>query len=134
MAEMHNRYPGSREQSLFTGVELSLRQLFPEYRERARVLGLFHGGVNLVVLQAMMEWERMDVVTHFEYDYIALHPALCPHLRGQLDPTEHAELTDRWHRAMRVYVGFLDQQQHEQAELAARLTRLELPNLLALSE
>lgn len=144
MAEMERRSPGNREQSLFAGVQLSLDRLSPENRERVRVLGLFHGGVDLNVLCWMMEWDQTDVTglakglietglaTHIEYGHIALNPALCPYLHEWLDPKEQAELTDRWRRAMQVYVGILVQQQSEKTELAARLTRLELPNLFAL--
>ncbi len=46
MAEMERRFPGNREQSVFAGVELSLRRLSSANRERTRVLGLFHGGVK----------------------------------------------------------------------------------------
>ncbi|MCP4571238.1 MAG: CHAT domain-containing protein, partial [bacterium] len=56
MAEMEQRYPGSREQSLFASVELSLRRMSPENRQRAEVLSVFHGGVDLGVLRKMMEW------------------------------------------------------------------------------
>jgi len=38
MAEMERDFPGSREQSLYAGVALSLRRLSPENQERARVL------------------------------------------------------------------------------------------------
>jgi len=44
MAEMERRFPGSREQSLFASVELSLRRMSPENRDRARVLGGFTVG------------------------------------------------------------------------------------------
>ncbi len=144
MAEMERRFPGNREQSVFAGVELSLRRLSPQNQERVRVLGLFHGGVDLNVLVPMMEWDETDVgalakelirtglATAGPYGHLSLHPALCPYLRRQLDTAEHAELTDRWIRAMQGHVGFLDQQQTEKIELAATLTRLELPNLFAL--
>ena len=60
MTEMEQRYPGSREQSVFAGVELSLRRLSATNRERARVLGLFHGGFQLDLLQAMTDWKPED--------------------------------------------------------------------------
>ena len=46
MAEMERRFPGSREQSVFASVELSLRRMSAANRDRARVLGVFHGGVQ----------------------------------------------------------------------------------------
>ncbi len=51
MAEMEKKFPGSREQSVFASVELSLRRLSAANRERARVLGVFHGGVDLDALR-----------------------------------------------------------------------------------
>ena len=61
MAEMEHTFPGSREQSVFASVELSLRRLSAVNQERARVLGVFHGGVNIVMLALMMQWEKADV-------------------------------------------------------------------------
>nr|VFK17491.1 MAG: Tetratricopeptide repeat-containing protein [Candidatus Kentron sp. LFY] len=93
MVEMEKKFPGHREKSLFASVELSLRRMSPENQERARVLGLFHGGVNLDVLGEMMEWQKDDVdilaadllvtglATLNPYNHLTLHPALCPYLR-----------------------------------------------------
>ncbi|HEV7403252.1 MAG TPA: CHAT domain-containing protein [Chthoniobacteraceae bacterium] len=148
MAEMDRRYPpgspGSREKSVFASVELSLRRMSPANREKARVLGVFHGGVDLDVLRMMMQWEREDVgalagelietglATPNRYHHLTLNPALCPYLRGRMESTEREELTARWVEAMRAYAGFLVQQQSQNAEVAATLTVLELPNLFAL--
>jgi tetratricopeptide (TPR) repeat protein len=144
MAAMERQFPGSREQSLFASVELSLRRMSESNRDRARVLGLFHGGVNLVILQLMMQWEEADVgaladeliatglATPNRYNHLTLSPALCPYLRGRMDAAEREALTARWVEAMRAYARFLDQQRSQNAEVAATLTVLELPNLFAL--
>ncbi len=144
MAAMERQFPGSREQSLFASVELSLRRMSEANRDRARVLGVFHGGVDLDALRHMMEWENEDVAalaveligtglaTPNRYNHLTLNPALCPYLRGQMDAAEREALTARWVEAMRAYVGFLNQQESQNAELAATLTVLELPNLFAL--
>lgn len=146
MGEMEQKFPGSREQSVFASVELSLRRLSPANRDRARVIGVFHGGVDLDVLRTMMEWEKSDVhslagelietglATPNPYDHLRLNPALCPYLRGQLDNPERQTLAARWGEAMGGYVEFLVQQQRQNAEIAATLTLLELPNLFALLE
>src|SRR5262249_5702593 len=55
MAEMEHTFPGSREQSVFASVELSLQRLSAANQERARVLGVFHGGVDFDVLAMMMQ-------------------------------------------------------------------------------
>jgi tetratricopeptide (TPR) repeat protein len=144
MTEMERQFPGSREHSLFASVELSLRRLSPENRERARVLGVFQGGVALGVLGTMTAWEAADVVALAEeliatglatpnpYNHLSLNPALCPYLHSQLEPTEREALTARWGATMAAYVNFLYQQQSQNTALAATLTLLELPNLFAL--
>jgi len=54
MAELHSKHPDDRENSLYASVELSLRRLAPELREQARVLGVFHGGAHLNVLDRVL--------------------------------------------------------------------------------
>lgn len=144
MAEMEKQFPGSREKSVFASVELSLRRLSSANRERARALGVFQGGVNIVVLRLMMEWEEVDVAslavelvetglaTPNRYNHLTLNAALCPYLRGRMDANEREALTARWVEAMRAYAAFLEQQSSQDAEVAATLTVLELPNLFAL--
>ena len=144
MVEMEQKFPGSREQSLFASVELSLRRLSPENQERARVLGVFHGGVDLDALRQMMQWEEGDVAalagelsatglaTPNPYNHLSLNPALCPYLRGRLEASEREALTARWVEAMGGYVRFLNQQENQNAEVAATLTGLELANLFGL--
>lgn len=144
MAEMERKFPSSREHSLFASVELSLHRMSAVNQERARVLGVFHGGVHLDVLRVMMEWEQADVAalageliatglaTANRYNHLTLNPALCPYLRGRMDATERAALTARWVEAMRKYTDFLTRQQSQNTELAATLTVLELPHLFVL--
>ncbi|HRF05167.1 MAG TPA: tetratricopeptide repeat protein [Accumulibacter sp.] len=148
MAQMAQRFPvdhpNAREQSLFASVELSLRRLSPDNRERARVLGVFHGGVDLDALRVMMQWEVADIAalagelvatglaTPNRFNHLSLNPALCPYLRSCMDETEREALTARWVEGMRAYVSFLDLQRNQNSEVAATLTALELPNLFAL--
>ncbi len=144
MGEMEKKFPGSREQSVFASVELSLQRMSAANRERARVLGVFHGGFQISIPRIMMEWEEADVVslagelvatglaTPNRYNHLTLNPALCPYLREQMDAAERETLTARWVAAMRSYADFLVQQQTQNIEVAATLTVLELPNLFAL--
>src|SRR5205814_4295610 len=97
MAEMEKQFPGSREKAVFASVELSLRRLSEANRDRARVLGVFHGGVNVGLLQMMMQWEEADaaslaielietgLATPNRYNHLTLNPALSPYLRGRMD-------------------------------------------------
>jgi tetratricopeptide (TPR) repeat protein len=144
MAAMERQFPGSREHSVFASVELSLRRMSAANRDWARVLGVFHGGVDLDALRHMMQWEEADVgalaveliatglATPNRYNHLTLNPALCPYLRGRMDAAEREALTARWVEAMRAYAEFLVQQSDQDAEVAATLTVLELPNLFAL--
>jgi tetratricopeptide (TPR) repeat protein len=136
--------PRHREQSLFASVELSLRRLSAANRERARVLGVFHGGVDLDALRWMTGWEPAEVeglaqelvgtglATLNPYNHISLNPALCPYLKASLSEEELQALTAGWLEAMAAYLDFLYQQRRQNTELAATLTLLELPNLFAL--
>ncbi len=136
--------PRRREQSLFASVELSVRRLSATNRERTRLLGVFHGGVQLGVLREMTGWEAAEVeglaqelvgtglATANPYNHLSLNPALCPYLKASLSEAELQALTAGWLEAMATYLRYLDQQQHKNAELAATLTLLELPNLFGL--
>lgn len=148
MAQMDKRYPvghpEAREKSVFASVELSLRRMSKANRDKARVLGVFHGALDLDVLAMMMEWEKADVAslavelvetglaTLNRYNHLTLNPALCPYLRGRVDAAEREPLTARWAEAMHEYVRSLVQESSQKAEVAATLTVLELPNLFAL--
>jgi tetratricopeptide (TPR) repeat protein len=144
VAQLPAEDPRRREQSLFASVELSLRRLSAANRERARVLGVFQGGVDLDVLRWMTGWEPAEVeglalelvgtglATANPYNHLSLNPALCPYLQASLSEEELQALTATWLEAMAAYLRYLDQQRSRNAELAATLTLLELPNLFAL--
>jgi tetratricopeptide (TPR) repeat protein len=136
--------PRRREQSLFASVELSLRRLSAANRERVRLLGVFHGGVDLDALRAMTGWEPAEVeglaqelvgtglATPNPYNHLSLNPALCPYLKASLSEEELQGFAAGWLEAMAAYLGYLVQQQSQNTELAATLSLLELPNLFAL--
>jgi tetratricopeptide (TPR) repeat protein len=136
--------PRRREQSLYASVELSLRRLSSTNRERVRMLGVFHGGVDLDVLRAVTGWEPAEVgelamelvgtglATPNPYNHLSLNPALCPYLKASLSEEELQTLTATWLEAMAAYLRYLGQQHSQNTELAATLTLLELPNLFAL--
>ncbi|MFN7678048.1 MAG: tetratricopeptide repeat protein, partial [Cyanobacteriota bacterium] len=135
--------PRRREQSLFASVELSLRRLSATNRERARVLGVFHGGVQLDLLRTMTHWPQEEVnaladqliatglASRNPCNHLSLHPALCPYLLRQLEDRESGQYRAQWVEAMRPYVGTLYNQRFQDTELATTLTLLELPNLFA---
>ena len=144
MAEMDQKFRGSREKSVFASVELSLRRMSQANQDRARVLGVFHGGVNLDMLRQMMNWKDTDVIslarelvetglaTSNPYNHLTLNPALCPYQRVQMAADKRTEISAAWVKSMRAYGKFLVRQQNQAPELAATLVALELPNLFAL--
>ena len=67
-----------------------------------------------------------------DYGHLRLDPALPPYLLGQMNATEREALKSRWAAGIRELTAFLHQQHFQDARLAAQLTLLELPNLLAL--
>jgi tetratricopeptide (TPR) repeat protein len=87
------------------------------------------------VVSLARELIATGLATPNRYNHLTLNPALCPYLRGlrgRMDAAEREALTARWVAAMREYVRFLVQQSDQNAEVAATLTVLELPNLFAL--
>ncbi len=144
MAELHRRHPNDRENSLYGSVELSLRRLLPDLREQVKALAVFHGGANIAVLGMMLEAEveavqrlaaaliEVGLAEAMDYGHLRLDPALPNYLLAQMDAAELPALTARWAEAMRALTRFLYQQFFQDAQLAAQLTLLELPNLLAM--
>lgn len=99
MAELHRKHPDDRENSLYASVELSLRRLPAELREQSRVLGVFHGGAHLQVLDYVLGTDADDVETvaklaaalievglaeAMSYGHVRLDPALPGYLLGQM--------------------------------------------------
>jgi tetratricopeptide (TPR) repeat protein len=66
------------------------------------------------------------------YLHLRLDPALPGYLLGQMNAAERERAQSRWAEGMRGLTALLYRQQFEDAQLAAQLTLLELPNLLAL--
>jgi hypothetical protein len=59
MAELDQKHPGDRQNSLYASLELSLRRLPQELHEQVKVLAPFHGGANLAVVTLMLG-EKLD--------------------------------------------------------------------------
>lgn len=144
MESLHERFPGDRENSLYASLELSLRRLPPTTRARVKTLAVFHGGAHPSVLGQMLG-AKPEVVNDLfakligvglaepkEYRHLRLDPALPSYLLRGMDETEREALRIRWADAMMNLTVSLYHQRAQNAELAARLTLLELPNLLAL--
>jgi tetratricopeptide (TPR) repeat protein len=146
MADLHKQYPDERERSLFASVELSLRRLSPEIREKIKPLGVFQGGGNIVDIGRVLdlkEEERVLLVHELQqtgmaepmpYNFFRFHPALCPYLRQEMEEAELTNSTARWAESMRELSDFLFAEQFKDAQLSSTLTLLELTNLMSLLE
>jgi tetratricopeptide (TPR) repeat protein len=143
MEDMHKRFPENREKSLFASVELSMRRLSPINQERAKVLGVFHGGMELNVLIRMMDWEESEVMclanelvdtglaTPTYYSHLALNPSLCPYLKTILSTERREELLGKWSLAMAIHLKYLSDHYQQDPGLMTNLTLLDLPGLVA---
>jgi hypothetical protein len=143
MRELDARHPGERENSLYASVELSLRRLSPAAREQVNGLAVLHeGGSIWPVTQVLaIEFEpakallaelaAVGLAEALDYSYHRFDPALTSYLALQLSAEAQRQYRQRWLAAMEQLLEFLYQQQFEDAQLAAQLTRLELANLLA---
>lgn len=144
MADLERTHPGERENSLYASVELSLRRLTPEQRQQVRKLGVFHGGAHLFVLSQVLEVDadavkslaialiEVGLAEDMGYGHLGLDPALAPYLLNDLSDEEQQVTRERWGAAMGALTQFLYKQCFKDAQLAAHLTLLELPNLLEL--
>ncbi len=144
MAELDRKHPGDRENSLYASIELSLRRLSQETREQIKALGVFHGGTHLAVLAQMLgaDLERVRSLAEqlievglaeaMDYGHLRLDPALPSYLLREMSEMEQKEATSRWAEEMKQLTAFLYQQRSKDVELAARLTLMELPNLMAM--
>ncbi|HEX5732327.1 MAG TPA: TIR domain-containing protein [Blastocatellia bacterium] len=144
MADLDKKHPNDRENSLYASIELSLRRLSPEVREQIKALSVFHGGASLGVLMQMlgvdvdivrnltMQLIEVGLAEDMGYGHLRLDPALPSYLQRDISEAEKEETRSRWAEAMNQLTAFLYKQQFKDAELAARLTLLELSNLMAM--
>jgi tetratricopeptide (TPR) repeat protein len=144
MEGLHERFPRDRENSLYASLELSLRRLPPQSRERVKAVAAFHGGAHIVVLEQVLgaeldeavELARQLIGVGLAEDmgdwHLRLDPALGSYLLREMDEGEREALHERWAGTMAELMTFLYEQRSQDAGLSARLTLLELPNLLAM--
>jgi len=147
MAELDRRHPDDRQNSLYASIELSLHRLPPEIREQAKVLAVFHGGANLMVVDHLLETAEDDTETvqrlavtliavglaeDIGYGHLKLDPALPSYMLREMSTAEIEALRPRWAQAMQALTTFLYREQFKDVKLASILTRFELPNLMAM--
>lgn len=147
MAEMEQKHPGNRENSLFASLELSLRRLPEGMREVVDALAVYHGGADVATWAMVAEREQEEigqvgmaliqaglaelVFDKFPY-YFRLDPALPAYLAEKADPVVLEACHERWMGGMLELTGFLYKQRFQDAQLAQNLALLIEQNLLAL--
>jgi tetratricopeptide (TPR) repeat protein len=87
-------------------------------------------GISFQTLQT--ELTRTGLAQPYPHSHMRLHPALAPYLKTRLSSAHMAKAQEKWALGMKSLAKFLYKQQFENAQLAAELTLLELPNLMAL--
>ncbi len=144
MAQLEQKKPGDRENSLYASVELSLRRLPEEVRAQIKPLAMFYGGAHLVLIKQTLEVDQQSagriaqgliavgLAQQMNYGHLRFDPALAPYLLAQMNEAETAQARTRWAEGMRQLLGYLYQQVFKDTQQALQLTLLELPNLLAL--
>jgi len=144
MADLEQKHPGDRENSLYASIELSLRRLPAEMREQIKPLGLFHSGVHVFLIMQTLQVDQQSAerMAHglvnvglaqlMNYGHLRLDPALTPYLLGQMTETEKAQASHRWAEGMQQLLSYVHEELFKNTELAQQLILLELPNLLTL--
>jgi tetratricopeptide (TPR) repeat protein len=144
--DLEQRYPNNRELSLFASTELSLRRMPEAIREKVGVLGVFRCGAHQIALAEMPGFEKHHIIdmrpelvrVGLAEDmgdlYMKLDPGLLPYLLGQLPAEERHEAEACWLRGTEKFAGFLNLMFFRDSGLVAKLTQLDLPNLLAALE
>ena len=125
-------------------MELSLRRLTRDARELVERLVVLCGGGHVVLVSQIIGIETAaafslaeqlvgtGLAQLMEYDYLRLDPALPSYLRLGMPEEGLARWEAVWADAMAELVGFLFGQFFKDSTMAARLTLLEMANLMAL--
>ena len=145
MADLEKKHPDDRERSLYASVELSLRRLTLEAREKVKVLGVFRGGTSLRVLRLVLgvdwdavrkltaELDRVGLAEDLGNGYLRLDPALPSYLLSNMREAEQEKAREAWNTAMEAFLRELQYSKHGEQLLVSTM-RLELSNLLLLLE
>jgi tetratricopeptide (TPR) repeat protein len=144
MAELHQKFPGDRENSLYASVELSLRRLPLPIRQELACLARAQGGIHKDVLRKILGADEEHVTSllsqlvqvglaqQLEYGYFRIDPALPSYIRRELNEAGLEAVTVRWVDATAEFTFHLYQQLFKDAQVASRLTQLALANLMEL--
>ncbi len=125
-------------------LELALRRLPAEDRERLAILAFFREGVSRIALGKALELDTqaldafcarllaLELAEDRGYGHLRFDPALSHYLASQLPASQRPIWRERWRAGMEQLLTVLYQQYFKDSARTSRLVRLELPNLLAL--
>lgn len=137
-------HPDDRENLPYANVELSLHRLSPEMRERIEILSVSQDRVHLAVLSMLTglkpdevlplsaELIKVGLAEDMGDGHLRLDPDLAPYLLKEIAEEKIEAYRERFAETMAGFTGYLYQQQFRDAQLAARLTRLQLSSLIAM--
>jgi tetratricopeptide (TPR) repeat protein len=145
MTGLSRKHPGEIENYLFASIELLLRRLPQEMREKIFRLGVFQDGADIFLLAHVMgmnpETSEQFVRSLIEaglaekigYEYYRFDPALVRYLFEQMSEPEREEARALWAEIIEGLVKILYQQIFDNADIAFHLAliELELPNILS---
>jgi tetratricopeptide (TPR) repeat protein len=143
MQQLHSRHPDDPERSLLAAVELALRRLPEETRQKLGPLGVFRGGGLLAVIAHVLglESEREATLLTGQLSeaglaetvaagYLRLHPALGPVLLAGLDQSRREAALEAWARAMEQLTVTLYDARRQDVNWVAEVTALDERNLV----
>lgn len=143
-AELLRHHGDDPQWPLFLSLELALRRLPPEDRDRLSILAFFKEGANRIALGKALALDTQDLdalcerllalelVENRGYGHLRFDPALPHYLAGQMPASQRPIGRERWRTGMEQLLAVLYQQYFKDNARAIRILRLELPNLLAL--
>lgn len=143
MTGLYRKHPA--ENYLFASIELLLRRLPQEMREKIFRLGVFQDGADIFLLAHVMgmnpETSEQFARSLIEaglgekigYEYYRFDPALVRYLFEQMSEPEREEAMALWAEIIEGLVKILYQQIFENTDIAFHLAliELELPNILS---
>jgi tetratricopeptide (TPR) repeat protein len=142
--ELLRRHGDDPQWPVYLALELDLRRLSAQDRDRLPVLAFFKDGVHRIALGHVLELDTLatdalcarlialGLADERGHGHLCFDPALARYLSNQLDPDARAAWRERWRTGMEQFLTELYQQHFKDSARAKRLLRLELPNLLAL--
>lgn len=144
MTELHEKFPGDRENSLYASVELSLRRVPSTIREQVKALAVANGGIHIDVLKQLLGLDtkaafrllgqliEAGLAQYIDYGHYRIDSALPSYLSREMSDIEHEKLMSSWVKVMKEFIAVLYEQLFRDGKIASHLTLLELPNLTEL--